>query len=85
LLLFTIELARNEKEAWRTQVKHLTDELGDYSIAAITLRLSAQYRDDRLKVVQGSTVKKEINMLSKVLTVKQCMSSESFYHSETSR
>ncbi len=60
---------KDEKEAWRTQVKHLIDELGDYSIAAITPQVVAQYRDDRAKVVQGSTVKKEINMLSKILTV----------------
>ena len=60
---------KDEKEAWRTQVKHLTDELGDYSIAAITPQVVVQYRDNRSKVVQGSTVKKEIDMLSKVLTV----------------
>lgn len=59
----------DKKEAWRTQVKHLSDELGDYSIAAITPQVVAKYRDDRLKSVSGTTVKKEIDMLSKVLTV----------------
>lgn len=59
----------DKKEAWRTQVKHLTGELGDYSIAAITPQVVAKYRDDRLKSVSGTTVKKEIDMLSKVLTV----------------
>lgn len=59
----------DKKEAWRTQVKHLTDELGEYSIAAITPQIVVTYRDERLKFVRGSTVKKEIDMLSKILTV----------------
>lgn len=59
----------DKKEAWRTQVKRLTDELGAYSIAAITPQVVVTYRDDRLKVVGGPTVKKEIDMLSKILTV----------------
>ena len=59
----------DKKEAWRTQVKHLADQLGEYSIAAITPQIVAQYRDDRLKVVRGTTVKKEMDMLSKILTV----------------
>ena len=53
---FHYRARKDEKEAWRTQVKHLTDELGDYSIAAITPQVVAQYRDDRLKVVQGSKI-----------------------------
>lgn len=59
----------DENEAWRTQVAHLTRELGSYAIASITSPVVAQYRDHRLKVVSGSTVKKEMDMLSKMLTV----------------
>jgi integrase len=57
----------DEKEAWRSQCKRLDDELGKYSLAALDQKLLAKYRDDRLKVVSGSTVRKEIFMLSKIL------------------
>lgn len=59
----------DEKEAWRFQCKHLADFFGEYSIAAVTPQAVAKYRDARLKVVSGTTVRKEIHMLSKVLTV----------------
>ena len=35
---------KDGREAWRTQVKHLIDELGDYSIAAITPQVVANVR-----------------------------------------
>jgi integrase len=57
------------KEAWRTQVEHLRRELGKYSIPALTAIVVAQYRDKRLKSVGSSTVKKELDMLSKILTI----------------
>ena len=59
----------DNKEAWRFQLKHLRDTLNDYALAAISPQLVAQYRDKRLKVVSGSTVRKEINLLSKILAV----------------
>lgn len=59
----------DNKEAWRTQIKHLADHLGEYSLIAITSPVVAAYRDNRLKVVSGTTVRKEVNLLSKVLTV----------------
>lgn len=59
----------DEKEAWRFQVRHLNGFFGEYSMAALTPQLVAKYRDDRLKTVGASTVRKELNMLSKVLTV----------------
>ena len=59
----------DNKEAWRFQLKHLRNALGDYALTAITPQLVAKFRDTRLKVVSGTTVRKEINLLSKVLTV----------------
>ena len=57
------------KESWRFQCRHLKNALGQYSLAAMTPKLVAKYRDDRSKVVSGSTVRKELNMLSKIMTV----------------
>lgn len=59
----------DQHESWKTQLRHLERVLGDYAIVAITSPVVAKYRDDRLKLVSGATVKKELNMLSKVLTV----------------
>lgn len=59
----------DRKEAWRFQCQHLEKALGPYSLSAITPKLVAKYRDERLLTVSGSTVRKELNLLSKVLTV----------------
>jgi integrase len=59
----------DKKEAWRFQCAHLNKFFGEYSMAALTPQLVAKYRDERLKTVGASTVRKELNMLSKVLTV----------------
>lgn len=59
----------DEKEAWRFQCAHLDKFFGEYAIAALTPQLVAKYRDERLKTVGDSTVRKELNMLSKVLKV----------------
>lgn len=55
------------KEAWRFQAKHLNEALGKYSLAAVDQKLTTKYRDDRLKKVAGSTVRKELFLLSKIL------------------
>jgi integrase len=57
----------DEKEAYKSQCKRLDEGLGKYSLAALDQKLVAKYRDDRLKVVAASTVRKEIFMLSKIL------------------
>ena len=57
------------RESWRFECQHLVAALGKYSVAAITPQLVAKYRDARLREVSGATVRKEINMLSKILTV----------------
>lgn len=57
----------DEKEAWRYQCAHLSAALGEYSLAALDQKLVAKYREDRLKLVSESTVRKELFMLSKVL------------------
>ena len=66
--------------AWKHKLAHLRDRLGSYSLAAITPPVVAKYRDSRLRdpdprykdkaaapSVSGSTVKTEIDLLSKVL------------------
>lgn len=55
------------KEAWRYQCAHLNTALGKYSLAVLDQKLVAKYREDRLKCVSESTVRKELFMLSKVL------------------
>ncbi len=59
----------DKRESWRFECQHLDDSLGKYSIAALTPQLIAKYRDERLKKVSGATVRKELNMFSKVLNV----------------
>lgn len=66
--------------AWKHKLAHLRSHLGSYSLAAITPPVVAKYRDSRLcdpdprykdresaPRVTGSTVKTEIDLLSKVL------------------
>lgn len=55
------------REAWKYQVNQLDKSLGKYSLAAIDQKLISKFRDDRLKKVEGSTVRKELFMLSKIL------------------
>lgn len=65
---------RNDgREAWRFQCDRLEEFFGEYSIAAIDQKLVRDYRDQRLagtkdrRAVAGSTVRKEIYQLSKIL------------------
>lgn len=66
--------------AWKHKLAHLRDRLGSYALAMITPPVVAKYRDSRLRDpdprykdkataprVSGSTVKTEIDLLSKVL------------------
>lgn len=69
--------------AWRHKLAHLVERLGEYSLAAFTPQLAAEYRDKRLKdpdprytrdpgtapKVSPATVKTELDLLSKVLDV----------------
>jgi integrase len=57
----------DQKEAWRYQCVHLKEMLGEYSLASLDQKLVAGYRDERLKDVSESTVRKELYMLSRVL------------------
>ncbi len=57
----------DEKEAWRYQCAHLDEDLGEYALVALDQKLVAKYREDRLKLVGESTVRKELFMLSKIL------------------
>jgi integrase len=55
------------KEAWKFQLKHIDDKLGEKTLAELDQKLVAEYRDERLKLVSGGTVRKELYLLSKVL------------------
>lgn len=71
-------------QGWHYKLERLKTRLGAFSLAAITPQLVANYRDDRLAdpdpryskppsppQVSSATVKTEIDLLSKVLTVAQ--------------
>lgn len=58
----------DEKEAWRFQCARLRDELGGYSLAVLDQKLVAGFRDARLREVGDSTVRKELYMLSKIIS-----------------
>lgn len=72
----------DNKEAWRFQIARLEEFLGDYALSAIDQRLVASYRDERLNpasernwnAVSGSTVRKELYLLSAVFgfAEKEC-------------
>lgn len=57
----------DKKEAWRFQCAHLKQHLGAYSLSALDQKCIAKYRQDRLKLVSDSTVRKELFLLSKIL------------------
>ncbi len=70
--------------AWKHKLKALRGRLGKLSLTAITPKVVANYRDNRLKDpdprfkdpttaprVSGATVKTEIDLLSKILDVAQ--------------
>lgn len=67
------------KEAWRFQLDRLEEFFGDYSLLAIDQALIGQFRDERITppksskraAVKGSTVRKEIFLLSKVFGFAQ--------------
>jgi integrase len=63
----------DRKEAWRFQCARLSEILGSYSLAAIDQKTVAKFRDDRLAgrkrlAVSESTVRKELHLLSKILS-----------------
>jgi len=58
----------DKKEAWRFQLKHLKEHLGQYSLANIDKKVIKDYRAERSKVVGDSTIRKEIYMLSKLFS-----------------
>jgi len=70
--------------AWKYKLNALRQRLGKFALTAITAKTIAKYRDDRLTDpdprfknkdeaprISGSTVKTEIDLLSKVLDVAQ--------------
>ncbi len=61
------KMREDGKEAWRFQLKHISNSLGEKTLAELEQKLVAEYRDERLKLVSGTTVRKELYLLSKVL------------------
>ena len=64
----------DNKEAWRFQCARLKEKLGEYSLAVLDQKIVAGYRNDRMEEVSGSTVRKELYLLSKILgfAEKEC-------------
>jgi integrase len=64
----------DKKEAWRFQLQHLKNALGQYSLAVIDQKLIRKYRTDRGNTlwrgekIKDSTIRKEIFMLSKLFS-----------------
>lgn len=64
----------DKKEAWRFQLQHLKNALGQYSLAVIDQKLIKKYRNDRGNTlwrgekIKDSTIRKEIFMLSKLFS-----------------
>jgi len=64
----------DKKEAWRFQLQHLKNALGQYSLAVIDQKLIRKYRTDRSNTlwrgnkIKDSTIRKEIFMLSKLFS-----------------
>lgn len=62
----------DKREAWRFQLQHIKDSLGQYSLAAIDQKLIRKYRTERGNTlwrgekIKDSTIRKEIFMLSKL-------------------
>ncbi len=62
----------DKKEAWRFQLQHIKNALGQYSLAIIDQKIIRTYRTDRGNTlwrgekIKDSTIRKEIFMLSKL-------------------
>lgn len=57
----------DNKESWRFQCQHIRTHLGAHFLSSLDQKLITKYREDRLKLVKDSTVRKELFMLSKIL------------------
>lgn len=51
----------------RSRMKVISGYLGFYTAAAITPKLLAEYRDERLKSVQSASIRKELHLIGRVL------------------
>jgi integrase len=70
-----ISITKKGKEWEKTKLLALTNHLvdnkpfGDYPISDITSQTLTMWRDERLKTVQGSTVNRELKLLSHVFNI----------------
>jgi len=54
-----------------SQLKIINSELGNYSVAALTPQIIAQFRDKRLAKVSGHTARKDLLVISRILSHAQ--------------
>lgn len=50
-----------------SRMKVISSYLGFYSVAALTPKLLAEYRDERLKSVQAPSIRKELHLIGRIL------------------
>jgi len=53
----------------KNRLNCILSHLGSYSIERLTPRVLSSYRDDRLKLVSGSSVKKELSLISRIINI----------------
>lgn len=51
----------------KSRMKVISGYLGFYSVAALTPKLLAEYRDERLKSVQAPSIRKELHLIGRIL------------------
>ena len=62
-----VELPAKRGKHFIPALTQLRDTFGPYSLASITPKMISKHRDARLQLVSPSTVKKEINLLSRII------------------
>lgn len=61
------ELPKKKGKHFSSALNQLESVFGEHALASVTSEMIARHRDDRLKTVSKSTVKKEINLLSSII------------------
>lgn len=63
------ELPALRGKGWGPALNALEDELGKYSLAALSSKAIAKYKSKRLKHVGNETVRKELNLLERIINL----------------
>src|SRR5690606_26966998 len=51
----------------KSRIKVISSYIGFYSVAAITAKTLAEYRDERLRQVQSASIRKELLLIGRIL------------------